>query len=101
VPVAVDLDQPLPCLLVIGACQLRAPRDAQDGRQVHQRGVQENVGSAGFPAEIVGAPGQVLGAGEIPDRAPVVDQVGGGPERVHVVHAQVVSAPLEHVLTFL
>jgi hypothetical protein len=49
----------------------------------------------------VGETSQFLGAGEIPDRAPVVDQVGGGAERVHVVHTQVVTAPLEHMLAFL
>ena len=77
------------------------PRHAQHGREIHQDGVKENVGSTGFPAEVVRLAGQFLGAGEVPDRAPVVDQVGGGPERVHVVRAQVVTAPLEHVLAFL
>ena len=45
--------------------------------------------------------GQFLGAGEVTDRAPGVDQVGGGPKRVHVIDAQVVTAPLEHMLALL
>jgi hypothetical protein len=79
VPVAVDLDEPLPGLSVIEKCLIRTPRHAQHRREIDQNGVKKNVGSAGFPAEIVSETGQFLGTGEIPDRAPVVDQVGGGP----------------------
>jgi hypothetical protein len=45
--------------------------------------------------------GQFLRAGKIPNRAPGIDQVCGRPEGVHVVHAQVVTAPLQHVLALL
>jgi hypothetical protein len=101
VPVAVDLNEPFPGLIIVGERHVRVPRHADHGRQVHQDGVEEHVGGAGFPAEIVRLAGQFLGVGEVPDRAPVVDQIGGGPERVHVVHAQVVAAPLEHMLALL
>jgi hypothetical protein len=99
--ISVDLDEPLPSLIVMRKRLIRAPRHAQHGREIHQHGVEENIGNTGFPAEIVGLKGQFLGTGDIPYRAPVVDQVGGGPERVHVVHAQVVAAALEYMLAFL
>jgi hypothetical protein len=87
VPVAVDLDESLPGLVVIGKCSIWVSRDTQHGREIHQNGVEEDVGSAGVSAEIICLTGQFLGAGEIPDRSPIVDQVGGGLQRVHVVHA--------------
>jgi hypothetical protein len=82
-----DPDEPLPGLLVVGKCLIGVPRRAQHRREVHQDGAKEDVGSAGFPAQVVRPASQLLGASEIPDRTLVVDQVGGGPERVHVVHA--------------
>ena len=45
--------------------------------------------------------GEFLGASKIADSAPGVDQVGGGPERVHVIVAQIVTVPLEHMLALL
>lgn len=99
--VPVDLDETLPCLVVEGKRHVRAPSRAEHGRQVHQYGVEENVRGVGFPAEILRLPSQFLGAGEVPHRAPAVDQVGGGSERVHVVCAQVITAPLKQMFTFL
>ncbi len=64
-------------------------------------GVKENVGSTGFPAEVLRLPGQFLGTGEITDCAPVVDEVGGRLQCVHVIRAQVVTASLQHMLAFL
>lgn len=100
-PVAVDLDEPFPGLIIVGERHVRVPCRADHGREVHQDGITEHLGGAGFPAEIVRLAGQFLGFGEVPDRAPVVDQIGGGPKRVHVVDAQVVAAPLEHMLALL
>lgn len=100
-PVAVDPDEPPPGLIVERKRHVRAPCRAQHRCEVHEDGVEENVWSARLPAQIMRLAGQFLGASEVPDRAPAVDQVGGGPKRVHVVHAQVVTAPLEHMLAFL
>ncbi len=101
VPATVDLNEPLPGLVVIGKCHFRVPGHAQYRRQVHQDGVEQNVGSTGFPAEIVRLTGQFLGAGKVSDRAPVVDQVGGRSKRVHMIGAQVVAAALEDMFAFL
>jgi uncharacterized protein len=87
VPVAVDLNETLPGLIVKGKCYIRVSRRAQHGGEIHLNGIKENVGSAGFPAEVLRLPGQLLGAGQIPDRAPVVDEVGGSLKRVHVIRA--------------
>lgn len=97
----VNPDEAVPGLIVRGQCPFLASRHAQHRRQVDQRGVEEDVRRADLPAQVVGLPGQFLGAREITDGAPVIDQPGGGSHRVHVVHAQVVAAPLQHVLAFL
>jgi hypothetical protein len=101
VPVAVDLHEALHGLIVAGECLIRVPCHPQNGGEVHQDGEKEVLGDARFPAEVVGLSGQFLGTAEITYGAPVVDQVGGGPERVDVVVAQVVTVPLKHVLAFL
>ena len=63
-----------------GSARAGAPGQAQHRGEVHQDGVEEDVGSAGVPAQIVRLAGQLLGVGQVTDRAPAVDQVGGGPQ---------------------
>jgi uncharacterized protein len=100
-PVVVDPGESPAGLLVYRKCLLGTPDRAQHGRQVHQDGEKQNVGGIGCPGPVVRLPGQFLSASEVTDRAPVIDQASGGPERVHVVRAQVITAPLQHVLAFL
>lgn len=57
--------------------------------------------TAGPQAHLVGFAGEFLGTSKITDSAPGVDQVGGGPERVHVIDAQIVAVPIEHMLALL
>src|SRR5580698_11409762 len=99
--VAVYVDQTSSGLLVVRQGLSRPSGQAQHRRQVHQSRVVQVVRAVGFQAEIMGLAGQFLRADEITNGAPTVYQADGSPERVHVIYAQILAVPLEHMLALL
>jgi len=99
-PVAVGFDEPVPGLLVVPPRLLLVSDDPEYGGQAGQRRVAEIERETGFPAPLLDLAPQFLGADQITDRPPVIDQVGGRPEGIGVLRAQVVPVALDHVLAF-
>lgn len=97
----VDPDESSSGQLVVRPCLFGKPGYAKHGRQVHQYRVEKILRTAGPQANLMGFAGEFLGTSKITDSAPGVDQVGGGPERVHVIDAQIVAVPVEHMLALL
>ena len=99
--VAVGVDEPVPGLPVVSQRLLGLARRAQHGRQADQRRVGQVGREADGLAPVQDLPAQFLGPGEFAHRPPVVDQVGGGPERIGVVQAEVVAVALDDILALL
>src|SRR2546421_13029457 len=97
----IDPDESSSGLLVVRPRLFGKADHAEHGRQVHQYRVEKILRTAGPQANLMGFAGEFLGTGKITYSAPGVDQVGGGAERVHMIDAQIVAVPVEHMLAFL
>jgi len=97
--IAVDPDEPVSSLFIVREGVLRvSPRAKHRGQVQLCRVEEEIVPGAGFPASVISLIGQFLGAGQITHGAAVVDQVGGGRERRHVLVTQVFAITLTDML---
>lgn len=76
-------------------------RHAQHGRQIYQSCIKKIVRSAGCQAKITRLAGQFFGPDEVVNCAPVIDQIGGRPERIHVISTQISATPLNYILAYI